>query len=67
MASFGILGILCALDALSILGILENFWTNEIKWSHEVLGEHIGLEHLDASGTEHLHLPCGPWEAERGL
>jgi hypothetical protein len=68
-------------DALHSLGIKmpplqpprqsKNCWTlkGELKnlWCHEIAGEHIGLRLHDASRQEHLHLPGGPWEAERSL
>ncbi len=68
-------------DALHSLGIKmppsqpprhsKNWWTlkGELNnlWCHEIAGEHIGLRLHDASRQEHLHLPGGPWEAERSL
>jgi len=37
----------------------------EPKWHHDMSGEHTGQGGPDASG-EHLHLPGGPWDPERG-
>ena len=40
----------------------------ELKWHHGMCmmsGEHTGQGGPDASG-EHLHLPGGPWDPERG-
>jgi hypothetical protein len=53
---------------LAFSALLTLFWhsrklkkrTSDLKWSHDMLGEHCGLGHLDASDREHLHLGSGP-------
>jgi hypothetical protein len=61
MVSFGVLNTFLAF--LAFLGLWRTFELkkriNELKWCHDMSGEHTGPGRPIASGEEPLHLPGG--------
>ena len=69
---FSVLSAFSAFSALSAFLVLSRTFeprslSEELKWRHNISGDHTGPGHPIAGGEEHLHLQGGPREQQHGL